>query len=50
MPCNLEKADWKEFQKELKGSSNQAEFQWNPAASSQVEELKKYVENLQILI
>jgi len=27
MPYNLEKADWKEFQKELKGSSNQAEFQ-----------------------
>ncbi len=50
MPYNLEKADWKEFHKELKDSSNQAEFQWNPAASSQVEELEKYAENLQILI
>ena len=26
MPYNLEKADWKEFTKELKDSSNQAEF------------------------
>ncbi len=26
MPYNLEKADWKEFNKELKDSSNQAEF------------------------
>jgi len=34
----------------LKDSSNQAEFQWNPAASSQVEELEKHAENLQILI
>src|SRR6266536_1038015 len=50
MPYNLEKADWKEFHKELKDSSNQAEFQWNPAASSQVEELEKRAENLQILI
>src|SRR6266487_4819897 len=50
MPYNLEKADWKEFDRELKNSSNQAEFQWNPAASSQVEELEKYAENLQILI
>ncbi len=50
MPYNLEKADWKEFYKKLKGSSNQAEFQWNPAASSQVEESEKHVENLQILI
>src|SRR6266536_140350 len=50
MPYNLEKADWKEFNKELKDSSNQAEFQWNPAASSQVEELEKHAENLQILI
>ena len=50
MPYNLEKADWKEFHKELKDSSYQAEFQWNPAASSQVEELEKHAENLQILI
>src|SRR6266536_1478183 len=50
MPYNLEKADWKEFDRELKDSSNQAEFQWNPAASSQVEELEKHAENLQILI
>ncbi len=50
MPYNLEKADWKEFHKELKDSFNQAEFQQNPAASSQVEELEKHVENLQILI
>src|SRR6266498_5365777 len=50
MPYNLEKADWKEFDRELKDSSNQIEFQWNPAASSQVEELEKHVENLQILI
>src|SRR6266498_4288684 len=50
MPYNLEKADWKEFDRELKDSFNQVEFQWNPAASSQVEELEKYVENLQILI
>ena len=34
MPYNLEKADWKEFYKELKISSNQAEFQWNPATSN----------------
>ncbi len=27
MPYNLEKADWKEFDRELKDSSNQAEFQ-----------------------
>src|SRR6266536_6343918 len=40
MPYNLEKADWKEFDRELKDSSNQAEFQWNPAASSPVEELE----------
>ena len=46
MPYNLEKADWKEFDRELKDSSNQAEFQWNPAVSSQVEELEKYAENL----
>src|SRR6266511_2455651 len=50
MPYNLKKADWKEFHKELKDSSNQAKFQWNPAASSHVEELKKQAENLQILI
>ncbi len=50
MPYNLEKADWKEFHKELKDSSNQAEFQWNPAASSQMEDLEKHAENLQILI
>ncbi len=50
IPYNLEKADWKEFDRELKDSSNQAEFQWNPAASSQVEELEKHAENLQILI
>src|SRR6266487_1058313 len=43
MPYNLEKEEWKD-------SSNQAEFQWNPAASSQVEELEKHAENLQILI
>src|SRR6266536_784258 len=41
IPYNLEKADWKEFDRKLKNSSNQAEFQWNPAASSQVEELEK---------
>ncbi len=50
MLYNLEKADWEEFDRELKYSSNQAEFQWNPAASSQVKKLEKYVENLQILI
>src|SRR6266511_1969219 len=50
MPYNLEKADWKEFNRELKDSSNQAEFQWNPAASSQVDKLEKHAENLQILI
>ncbi len=50
MSYNLEKADWKEFYRELKDSSNQTEFQWNPAVSSQVEELEKYAENLQILI
>ncbi len=50
MPYNLEKADWKEFDRELKDSSNQAEFQWNPTASSQIEELEKHAENLQILI
>ncbi len=50
MPYNLEKADQKEFHKKLKDSSNQAEFQQNPAASSQVEELQKHAENLQILI
>ncbi len=46
MPYNLEKADWKEFHKELKESFNQVEFQWNSAASSQVEELEKHAENL----
>src|SRR6266536_4904804 len=50
IPYNLEKADWKKFNRELKDSSNQAEFQWNPAASIQVEELEKHAENLQILI
>ena len=50
MPYNLEKADQKEFNRELKDSSNQTEFQQNPAASSQVEELEKHAENLQILI
>ena len=46
MPYNLEKADWKEFNKEVKDSSNQVEFQWNPAASSQIEKLEKHAENL----
>ena len=50
MPYNLEKADQKKFNRELKDSSNQAEFQQNPAANNQVEELEKYAENLQILI
>ena len=50
MPYNLKKADQKKFDRELKNSSNQAEFQQNPAASSQVEELEKHAENLQILI
>src|SRR6266536_3433352 len=50
IPYNLEKADWKEFHKKLKISSNQAEFQWNPAASNQVNELEKHAKNLQILI
>ena len=27
IPYNLEKADWKEFDRELKDSSNQTEFQ-----------------------
>ncbi len=34
MPYNLEKADQKGFYKKLKDSSNQVEFQWNPAANS----------------
>ncbi len=50
MPYNLKKADQKEFDRELKDSSNQAEFQQNPAASSQVKKLEKHAENLQILI
>ncbi len=41
MPYNLKKADWKEFHKELKGLTNQAEFQWNPATNNQIKELKK---------
>ena len=40
MPYNLEKTDWKEFDRELKDSSNQAEFQWNLTVNSQVEELE----------
>src|SRR6266536_464423 len=50
MPYNLEKADWKEFDRELKDSSNQTKFQWNPAANNQMEELEKHAKNLQILI
>ncbi len=50
MPYNLEKADWKEFHKELKDSSNQTGFQWNPAASNQVKGLETHAENLQIRI
>jgi len=46
MSYNLEKADWKEFNRELKDSSNLAEFQWNPAANNQIEELEKHAENL----
>ena len=46
MPYNLEKADQKEFYKKLKISSNQAEFQWNPAVNNQVEELEKHAKNL----
>ena len=37
MPYNLEKTDWKEFDRELKDSFNLAEFQWNPTVSSQME-------------